>query len=104
MADIDISETGEVIVPPEIKGTHDDPTLPLVTRVRLLAEKGNTGLLSEVADHLAGQRKAAERRANTQAHLQQQVMHQRQEIDFLRKFIRLHLGEDADPEFFIPVG
>ena len=102
MSKLEIGEQGQVIVAPEIRGTHEDPTLPLVTRLRLLAEKGDTQLLSEAADQLASNRTAAERRANTQKILQQQLSFARQEIDFLRKYMREHYEEP--PEFFIPVG
>jgi len=102
MGKLEIGEQGQVTVAAGIDGTHEDPTLPLPERVRLLAEEQDSGLLREAADHLASQRRVAERRGNTQAHLQQQIKFAREEINFLRSYIREHCGKD--PDFFIPVG
>ena len=113
MSDLEILESGEVVVPDELKGTFADHRLPLFKRVGLLAETKEVPpcllgesilLLREAADHLSAVRDVASRRARAQQAVQTQLHRAQQEVTFLRKYILQEIGKD--PEFFqqMPVG
>ena len=113
MSDLEISETGEVTVPDELKGTWADRTLPLPERLELFIAATDmsfalsaqaVSLLNEVLDHLKPVRDVAVRRGRVMQTVQEQLHRAQLEVNFLRKYIRERIGKD--PEFFqqMPVG
>jgi hypothetical protein len=113
MTDLEIGETGDVSVPDELKGTWADRTLPLPERLELLivvpemclmSSARVASLLNEALDHLKPARDVAMRRGRQMQTIQEQLHRARQEVMFLRQYIREEIGKD--PEFFqqMPVG
>ena len=113
MSDLEIGETGEVIVPDEIRGTWADRTLPLPERLELFIAATDmsfavsaqaVSLLNEVLDHLKPARDVAVRRGRMMQTVQGQLHRAQEEVTVLRKYIRQEIGKD--PEFFqqMPVG